>query len=86
MIEYTTADLIEDERLRFEHSFEVYFGWRKGSLHAMRDGDGYGDRLIVVMFWASWLMAVGLLLPSPKDRSNTHSIVDKHGQPLPRVD
>lgn len=82
MFEYSRADLIEDERLRFESAFEVHNSWKKGTLRKLRDGDGYGDRLLVVIAWASWLMAVGLLDPAPKDAPNEHAIVDSHGQPL----
>lgn len=79
---YSKADLIEDERIRFESAFELHNGWKKGTLHRMRDGDGYGDRMLVVIAWWSWCVAVGLTQPGRKDAPNEHAVVDSHGQPL----
>jgi len=76
------ADLIEDERLRFEASFAARLGTSPARIRALRDHEGYGDRLVLNMAWYWWAVAVGLLAATPDVPGNEHAIVDSHGQPL----
>jgi hypothetical protein len=76
------ADLIEDERIRFEQSMAARLGVTYSKIRALRDGEGYAERLYLTHAWYWWAAAVGLIQTAPDRPGNEHAVVDSHGQPL----
>lgn len=76
------AELIEEERLRFEAAAAMRLGITRQAIHRLRVDDGYGDRMYLVVAWHFWLAAVGLIEPAPDRPGNEHAIVDNLGRLL----